>query len=95
MEEGGYLGIAALMFTENLFPPIPSELIMPLERVRGATVLGAGAAEAAPARSGSRTRGVVRPGTRSILPASVQMTPAPASMAQKRSVTAAAGIYGT
>nr|WP_290227745.1 DedA family protein [Trichocoleus desertorum] len=26
----GYLGIAALMFLENLFPPIPSELIMPL-----------------------------------------------------------------
>jgi membrane protein DedA with SNARE-associated domain len=26
----GYLGIVALMFLENLFPPIPSELIMPL-----------------------------------------------------------------
>ncbi len=26
----GYLGIAALMFVENVFPPIPSELIMPL-----------------------------------------------------------------
>jgi membrane protein DedA with SNARE-associated domain len=26
----GYLGIAGLMFLENLFPPIPSELIMPL-----------------------------------------------------------------
>jgi len=26
----GYLGIAVLMFVENLFPPIPSELIMPL-----------------------------------------------------------------
>jgi membrane protein DedA with SNARE-associated domain len=25
----GYAGIAALMFLENLFPPIPSELIMP------------------------------------------------------------------
>jgi membrane protein DedA with SNARE-associated domain len=25
----GYLGIAALMFLENIFPPIPSELIMP------------------------------------------------------------------
>lgn len=25
----GYLGIAALMFLENLFPPIPSEIIMP------------------------------------------------------------------
>src|SRR3546814_16442297 len=30
VEGGGYLGIAALMFAENLFPPIPSELIMPL-----------------------------------------------------------------
>ncbi|MFM6104585.1 MAG: DedA family protein [Sphaerospermopsis kisseleviana] len=26
----GYLGITLLMFLENLFPPIPSELIMPL-----------------------------------------------------------------
>ncbi|EKE44715.1 SNARE associated golgi family protein [Oceaniovalibus guishaninsula JLT2003] len=26
----GYLGIAFLMFAENVFPPIPSELIMPL-----------------------------------------------------------------
>ncbi|MBH8571837.1 DedA family protein [Nostocaceae cyanobacterium CENA369] len=26
----GYWGIALLMFVENLFPPIPSELIMPL-----------------------------------------------------------------
>ena len=25
----GYIGIALLMFAENLFPPIPSELIMP------------------------------------------------------------------
>ncbi|HEV7458720.1 MAG TPA: DedA family protein [Roseococcus sp.] len=25
----GYAGVAALMFLENLFPPIPSELIMP------------------------------------------------------------------
>lgn len=30
VEEGGYLGILTLMFVENLFPPIPSELIMPL-----------------------------------------------------------------
>ena len=28
--EGGYPGIALLMFLENVFPPIPSELIMPL-----------------------------------------------------------------
>lgn len=30
IEQGGYLGIAALMFLENIFPPLPSELIMPL-----------------------------------------------------------------
>jgi len=26
----GYLGIALLMFVENIFPPVPSEIIMPL-----------------------------------------------------------------
>ena len=30
LESSGYLGIFALMLVENLFPPIPSELIMPL-----------------------------------------------------------------
>ncbi len=30
IESLGYWGIALLMFLENLFPPIPSELIMPL-----------------------------------------------------------------
>ncbi|WP_416674756.1 DedA family protein [Egbenema bharatensis] len=30
IETLGYLGIALLMFLENLFPPIPSELVMPL-----------------------------------------------------------------
>jgi membrane protein DedA with SNARE-associated domain len=30
MESLGYLGIAFLMFLENVFPPIPSEVIMPL-----------------------------------------------------------------
>jgi membrane protein DedA with SNARE-associated domain len=30
IERTGYLGVALLMFLENLFPPIPSELIMPL-----------------------------------------------------------------
>lgn len=30
IEEGGYLGIALLMVIENVFPPIPSELIMGL-----------------------------------------------------------------
>jgi membrane protein DedA with SNARE-associated domain len=29
LERMGYMGIALLMFAENLFPPIPSELIMP------------------------------------------------------------------
>lgn len=29
MNSGGYPGIALLMFLENVFPPIPSELIMP------------------------------------------------------------------
>jgi membrane protein DedA with SNARE-associated domain/uncharacterized membrane protein YkvA (DUF1232 family) len=30
VSEGGYLGIVLLMLAENVFPPIPSELIMPL-----------------------------------------------------------------
>lgn len=30
IEQMGYGGIAMLMFVENVFPPIPSELIMPL-----------------------------------------------------------------
>lgn len=30
MTRMGYLGVGLLMFLENLFPPIPSELIMPL-----------------------------------------------------------------
>jgi membrane protein DedA with SNARE-associated domain len=30
VEQTGYLGIAFLMLAENVFPPIPSELIMPL-----------------------------------------------------------------
>jgi membrane protein DedA with SNARE-associated domain len=30
ISDGGYLGIVLLMLVENLFPPIPSELIMPL-----------------------------------------------------------------
>ena len=30
VEGMGYMGIAFLMFLENVFPPIPSELIMPL-----------------------------------------------------------------
>ncbi|HET7158827.1 MAG TPA: DedA family protein, partial [Burkholderiales bacterium] len=30
VSSAGYVGIAMLMFAENVFPPIPSELIMPL-----------------------------------------------------------------
>ena len=30
ISDSGYLGIVLLMLAENLFPPIPSELIMPL-----------------------------------------------------------------
>lgn len=30
IEEGGYLGIVFLMFAENIFPPIPSEVVLPL-----------------------------------------------------------------
>src|SRR5688500_20306864 len=30
IESSGYWGIALMMFLENVFPPIPSELIMPL-----------------------------------------------------------------
>ncbi|ADM10842.1 hypothetical protein PB2503_00375 [Parvularcula bermudensis HTCC2503] len=31
IERSGYFGVALLIFTENVFPPIPSELIVPLE----------------------------------------------------------------
>lgn len=30
VEQSGYLGVFLLMFLENVFPPIPSEVIMPL-----------------------------------------------------------------
>ena len=30
VRDAGYLGVALLMFLENVFPPIPSEVIMPL-----------------------------------------------------------------
>ncbi len=30
IDKAGYLGIALLMLLENVFPPIPSEVIMPL-----------------------------------------------------------------
>lgn len=37
VDQYGYLGIAILMFAENVFPPIPSELIMPLAGFTAAT----------------------------------------------------------
>jgi membrane protein DedA with SNARE-associated domain len=33
IEQSGYLGVAFLMFLETLFPPIPSEVIMPVAGV--------------------------------------------------------------
>jgi membrane protein DedA with SNARE-associated domain len=51
---GGYLAVVALMVLENVFPPIPSEIVMPLagyEAARGALrlplVVAAGAAGSA------------------------------------------------
>lgn len=43
IEQAGYLGVAFLMFLETLFPPIPSEVIMPVAGVavaRGKLELG-------------------------------------------------------
>lgn len=49
VKESGYLGVAFLMFAETVFPPIPSEIIMPLAGVKAAQdqlslwgVIGAG-----------------------------------------------------
>ena len=36
IEQSGYLGIGFLMFLETIFPPIPSEVIMPLAGVQAA-----------------------------------------------------------
>ena len=36
IDETGYVGIGLLMFLETLFPPIPSEVIMPVAGVRAA-----------------------------------------------------------
>src|SRR5687768_7787384 len=36
IEQSGYLGIAFLMFLETVFPPIPSEVIMPVAGVAAA-----------------------------------------------------------
>ena len=50
IEQSGYLGIAFLMFLETVFPPIPSEVIMP---VAGMTA----------SRSGLNLAGVIASGT--------------------------------
>lgn len=36
IEQSGYLGVGFLMFLETVFPPIPSEIIMPLAGVHAA-----------------------------------------------------------
>lgn len=36
IEQQGYFGIALLMFAENVFPPLPSELIMPFAAFQAA-----------------------------------------------------------
>jgi len=36
IDETGYIGIFLLMFLESVFPPVPSEVIMPLAGVRAA-----------------------------------------------------------
>lgn len=53
VEQSGYLGIFLLMFAETVFPPIPSELIMPMAgflaaegKMNAWAVLGAGTAGA-------------------------------------------------
>lgn len=44
IESGGYLAVALLMFIETVFPPIPSEIIMPLAGIQaaqqGGSILG-------------------------------------------------------
>ena len=37
LEKSGYIGVFALMALENIFPPIPSEVIMPLAGYQAAT----------------------------------------------------------
>jgi len=36
IEQSGYLGVAFLMFLETMFPPIPSEVIMPMAGLQAA-----------------------------------------------------------
>ena len=44
IEQSGYLGVGFLMFLETLFPPIPSEVIMPVAGVTAANGKSAGEA---------------------------------------------------
>ena len=57
LENWGYLGVAFLMFVETVFPPIPSEVIMPLAGVnaaqQGGSVLGVIAAGTLGAMAGN------------------------------------------
>ncbi len=38
MDKLGLVGVALMMFLENVFPPIPSELIMPLQDLQPPSV---------------------------------------------------------
>lgn len=57
IDQLGYVGIAVLMFAETVFPPLPSEVIMPLAGLRAArgtlSLPGAVAAGAAGAMAGN------------------------------------------
>lgn len=41
IRDGGFFGVAVLMFLENIFPPIPSGVVMPLAGVEAAKQGGA------------------------------------------------------
>ena len=65
VSSAGYIGVAALMALENLFPPIPSELIMPVAgfaaargdlTITGVILAGAAARAAAHPPSGRAPR---------------------------------------
>ena len=57
IESGGYLAVALLMFIETVFPPIPSEIIMPLAGIQaaqqGGSILGMVLAGVAGAMAGN------------------------------------------
>jgi membrane protein DedA with SNARE-associated domain len=57
IDQLGYVGIAILMFAETVFPPLPSEVIMPLAGLRAArgslSLAGAVAAGSAGAMAGN------------------------------------------